>query len=111
MYTSVLERTKEIGTMKAIGARNRDILTIFMIESGLLGLVGGIIGIVVGYGAGKIIEYIAAVALNTTLLQVSFPWYVTLGTILFAFLVGSASGFLPAWQASRLKPVDALRYE
>jgi putative ABC transport system permease protein len=111
MYTSVLERTKEIGTMKAIGARNRDILTIFMIESGLLGLVGGIIGILLGYGGGKIIEAIAAATLNTTLLKVSFPWYVTLGTILFAFLIGSASGFVPAWQASRLKPVDALRYE
>jgi putative ABC transport system permease protein len=110
MYTSVLERTKEIGTMKAIGARNSDILTIFLIESGLLGLIGGIIGIILGYGGGKLIEIIAQ-PYTGSILQVYFPWYVTLAVLAFSFFIGSISGLLPSYQASRLKPVDALRYE
>lgn len=111
MYTSVLERTKEIGTMKAIGAKNSDILIIFVIESGLLGLIGGVIGIVLGMIIGKVIEYIAVVQLGTTLLKVSFPWYLIVGCLLFAFLSGSISGLFPAKQASKLKPADTLRYE
>ena len=73
MYTSVLERTKEIGTMKAVGAKNSDILKIFLFESGLLGLVGGAIGIGIGIGLGEGAEYIASVALGTNLLQAVFP--------------------------------------
>ncbi len=111
MYTSVLERTKEIGVMKAIGAKNSDVLIIFVIESGLLGLVGGVIGILVGMGVGKIIEYIAVNQLGTNLLRVVFPWYLILGCLLFAFVIGSLSGLLPARQGSKLKPADTLRYE
>ncbi|MBM3233642.1 ABC transporter permease [Candidatus Pacearchaeota archaeon] len=110
MYTSVLERTNEIGTMKAVGARNSDILKIFLIESGLLGLVGGIIGILIGYIGGKLVEIIAA-PYTGTLLQVYFPWYLTLSVLAFSFLIGSLSGILPSYRASKLKPVDALRYE
>ena len=111
MYTAVLERTKEIGTMKAVGAKNSDILLIFLFESGLLGLLGGAIGIAIGFGLGKGAEFIAANALGTNLLRAVFPWYLILGALLFSFIVGSASGALPAIQASRLKPADALRYE
>ncbi|MFH1307491.1 MAG: ABC transporter permease [archaeon] len=111
MYTSVIERTKEIGTMKAVGARNSDILKIFVIESGYLGLIGGIIGVILGIVIGQIIEYIAINQLGTNLLQVSYPLWLVLGSLAFAFVIGSASGFLPALQASKLRPVDALRYE
>ncbi|MDD5193799.1 MAG: ABC transporter permease [Candidatus Nanoarchaeia archaeon] len=111
MYTSVLERTKEIGVMKAIGAKNSDILNIFVIESGILGLVGGILGIMVGIIVGKIIEYIAVNQLGTNLLRVDFPWYLIVGCLLFAFLIGSLSGLMPAKQASKLRPADTLRYE
>ena len=111
MYTSVLERTKEIGTMKAIGAKNSDILTLFLFESGLLGLIGGAIGIGIGIGLGKTAEYIAAVGLGTELLRAAFPWYLIVGALTFSFVIGSASGLLPAMQAAKLKPVDALRYE
>ena len=111
MYTSVLERTKEIGTMKAIGAKNSDILLIFLIESGLLGLIGGVIGLTVGYSVSKIIEQIAINQLNTTLLQAASPWWLVLGCLAFAFIIGAGSGVFPAYQASRTKPVDALRYE
>ena len=111
MYTSVLERTKEIGTMKAIGAKNSDIFLIFLVESGLLGLVGGAIGIIIGIGLGKGAEYIASAALGTKLLRASFPFWLILGALLFGFTIGSLSGLLPAMQASKLKPADALRYE
>ncbi len=111
MYTAVIERTKEIGVMKSIGAQNKDILIIFMIESGLLGLVGGAIGIVLGIGLSKLVELLASVALGTSLIKAFFPWYLIVGALLFSFLIGTISGFLPARQAASLKPVDALRYE
>ena len=111
MYTSVLERTKEIGVMKAIGAKNSDILYIFMIESGILGVIGGAMGILVGIGVGKIIDYIAVNQLQTNLLKVATPWYLIVGCLLFAFIIGSLSGLMPAKQASKLKPADTLRYE
>lgn len=111
MYTSVLERTKEIGIMKAIGATNQNILSIFLIESGLLGLVGGAIGVLLGIGIGKLVEFIAAQALGSNLLQATFPWYLIVGALAFSFIVGTLSGSLPAIKASKLKPVDALKYE
>jgi len=111
MYTSVLERTKEIGTMKAVGAKNSDILMIFLIESGLLGLVGGIIGVAIGLGLSKGAEYIASVQLGTNLLRASTDPIIIIGALAFSFVIGSLSGILPAYQASRLNPVDALRYE
>lgn len=111
MYTSVLERTKEIGIMKAIGARNSDILLIFLIESGLLGLAGGLIGVTIGMGISKLVEIVALNMLGTNLLKTSFSPILVIGSLLFSLIVGSLSGILPAIQASRLKPVDALRYE
>ncbi|MBI2651627.1 ABC transporter permease [Candidatus Woesearchaeota archaeon] len=110
MYTAVLERTREIGIMKAIGARNSDILKIFLIESGLLGIVGGLIGVVLGVGFSKLVEIIVALTGNT-FLKASFPWYLIIVSLLFAFFIGAISGILPALQASKLNPVDALRYE
>jgi len=111
MYTSVLERTKEIGTMKAIGARNSDILLIFVIEAGLLGIIGGIIGVGLGIGVSKLIEYIVAVQLNTSILKASLSPWLIIGCLFFAFVVGAVSGFFPARQASKLNPTEALRYE
>ena len=111
MYTSVLEKTKEIGVMKAIGARNSDIQLIFLVESGTLGLVGGLIGCIIGISLSKGVEIIAADQLNTTLLKAYVSPELILGALAFSFLVGCASGVFPARQAAQLKPVDALRYE
>jgi len=111
MYTSVLERTKEIGTMKAVGAKNSDIMFLFLIESGLLGLIGGVIGVLIGLGLSKIAEYFATVQLGTNLLQASASTNLIIGALIFSFLIGAISGVFPAMQASKLKPVDALRYE
>ena len=111
MYTAVIERTKEIGIMKSVGAQNKDILMIFIIESGLLGLVGGAIGIALGIGLSKLVEFMAFKFLGTALIKAFFPWYLIIGSLMFSVLIGTVSGFLPARQAASLKPVDALRYE
>ncbi len=111
MYTSVLERTKEIGIMKAIGAENKDILFVFIIESGLLGLVGGIIGVILGISISKTIEYIAVQQLGTKLLQAAAPLWLIFGCLAFAFFTGVIAGTWPAWKASKTNVVDALRYE
>ena len=111
MYTSVLERKKEIGTMKAIGAKNSDILLLFVIESGLLGLVGGIVGLIGGISIAKIIEYIIRVLIGSDMLRASMNIYLIVGVLLFAFLIGVLSGLTPSYQASKLKPIEALRYE
>lgn len=109
MYTSVLERTRDIGIMKSVGARNKDILFIFMIESGLLGLVGGIIGAILGLGLAFAISVLVGNVLGGIDLQVSFSLPLVLAAISFSLLVGMLSGILPAVQASKLNPVEALR--
>jgi len=111
MYTSVLERKKEIGTMKAIGAKNSDILLIFVIESGILGLFGGLLGIGVGIIIAKSIEYVTAVYLGSNIIRASMNPLIIIGCLGFAFFIGLLSGVLPSYQASKLKPVDTLRYE
>lgn len=110
MYTSVLERTHEIGVMKAIGARNSHILSIFMIESGLYGLVGGSVGIILGLGMAKAAEF-AARSQGVEYFRASITPELILGGLAFSFLVGCLSGASPARHASRMRPVDALRYE
>ncbi|MFW5852412.1 MAG: ABC transporter permease [Nanoarchaeota archaeon] len=110
MYTSVLERTQEIGIMKAIGARNSDILKIFLFESGTLGLLGGTLGIALGYLASHAGGIILS-ELGYSMLQPFFPWWLWVGSLIFAVTVGAVSGVLPAIQASKQNPVDALRYE
>jgi putative ABC transport system permease protein len=110
MYTSVLERTKEIGVMKAVGARNSDIMFIFLLESGAIGLIGGIIGVMLGYLVATTGGSYAAAA-GFSALKPIFPLTLILGCILFAFIVGAGSGLLPAIRASKLRPVDSLRYE
>ncbi|NTV22854.1 MAG: ABC transporter permease [Nanoarchaeota archaeon] len=110
MYTAVLERTKEIGVMKSIGARNSDIRDIFLIESGIIGLTGGIIGIILGYVVASTGGSIAAAA-GFSSLQPIFPFSLILGCALFSLMIGMVSGIFPAIQASRQRPVEALRYE
>ncbi|MFQ6009592.1 MAG: ABC transporter permease [Candidatus Aenigmatarchaeota archaeon] len=110
MYTSVMERTKEIGVMKAVGATNSDIMFIFVFESGILGLVGGIIGVILGLSLSLGIEVIAAEAGYGILKASITPELIAFG-LGFSFLIGVASGVLPARRAAGMNPVDALRYE
>jgi putative ABC transport system permease protein len=111
MYTSVVERTKEIGLMKAVGARNSDITLVFLFESGLLGLSGGVLGVLFGTAFGKIAEILAQQALGSNAFVAAITPTLVLGSLAFAFIIGTLSGVLPARQAASLKPADALRYE
>ncbi len=111
MFTAVLERTREIGVMKAIGARNSDVLSLFLIESGLLGVAGGVIGIVIGAGISKGVEFGANTAFGPGTITAVFPVWLIVGALLFSFVIGAVSGVLPARRASKLRPVEALRYE
>ena len=109
MYTSVVERTKEIGIMKSIGARNSGIFSLFFIESGILGSVGGIVGVIMGlilaYGAAAL----GRIALGSDLIQAQVSITLIIGALLFSFILGTVFGSLPAYQASKLKPVDSIR--
>ncbi len=110
MYASVLERTREIGIMKAIGATSGDVLSIFLIESGILGLGGGAIGCILGVAMAKGVE-MAAHQSGLTILKASITPELILGALGFSIVVGCVSGVMPARQAAGLKVVDALRYE
>ncbi|MDD2731944.1 MAG: ABC transporter permease [Candidatus Pacebacteria bacterium] len=110
MYTSVRERVKEIGIMKAIGAKNSTINLIFLIESGIFGMIGGIGGTLLGVGLAKSIELYLQFHPLFYMKASASPGLITF-SLAFSFLVGCASGFFPARSASKLKPVDALRYE
>jgi putative ABC transport system permease protein len=108
MMTSVLERKKEIGIMKAIGARNKDVFFQFFIEAGLLGLIGGILGIAVGLSVSALGVYAINDFLGTaTKLNLDFVFISIVLT--GSFLVGSLSGIFPAMNAAKLNPVDSLR--
>ncbi|WP_244888968.1 ABC transporter permease [Neobacillus novalis] len=104
MLVSVSERTKEIGIRKAIGAKRRDVLLQFLIEAVVLSGVGGIIGILAGIGLGEILSSLLS-------LTVSFTSTVILSSFLFSLAVGVIFGVFPANKASKLNPIQALRYE
>ena len=110
MLMSVLERTKEIGVMKATGATNHQVLGIFLAESSVVGFVGGTVGIIVGILISKIIEKIAQSYMGSLFRTYVSP-EVIVGALLFSLIIGSASGVYPAWKAAKLDPVEALRYE
>jgi putative ABC transport system permease protein len=102
MYVSVTERTREIGVRKAIGARRRTILLQFLVESALICLIGGLIGLAISYPLSLIADQV---------LPTAMPLSVVFLAIGVSLLVGVISGFLPAYRASKMDPVEALRYE
>ncbi|WP_068501204.1 ABC transporter permease [Paenibacillus kribbensis] len=104
MMVSVIERTKEIGIRKAIGAKPRDIMIQFLSEAVIFGLLGGMLGVVTGIGASKIIEATAHMTIEFTISPILYSFLSSAGT-------GILFGVYPAYKAARLKPIDALRYE
>jgi putative ABC transport system permease protein len=110
MYTSVSQRTREIGVMKAIGARNEQIMFVFLLESAAIGFVGGLTGVLVGVG----ISWLGAFGMSQfTSLGIS-PYIgpeLLIGALVFSTVLGVVSGVLPARQAAGLEPAEALRYE
>ncbi len=110
MFTSVLERTKEIGIMKSIGATNNTIFSLFFIESGLIGSIGGIIGAVIGISVAMGLAFVGRMVLGSDLIQADISVWLVFGSIFGSFLLGSIFGVIPAINASKLNPVDALRH-
>jgi len=130
MFTAVIERTREIGLLKALGFNNRSVLLMFVAESTLIGVVGGLIGAGTGVGLGFVMSAVFAavssqnaqtagsIGASTTTgtnafssIQPVFTWELLAGAVLMAALVGAVAGLLPAWRAAKLTPVEALRYE
>jgi putative ABC transport system permease protein len=110
MITSVLDRYKEIGIIKSIGAKNSVIFSIFFFESAFLGFLAGVIGVIIGYGATSLAGTILS-NLGWSFLQPLYSFWLFVGCILFATITGAISGVIPAIRASKINPVDALRYE
>jgi len=108
MFTSVLEREKEIGIMKSIGSTNGDIMILFMIEAGLIGFIGGIAGVILGIGISFMIGAIAK-ASGFNLLSITISYVYVIGCLLFSFVIGMLSGIIPSYRAARKKIVDTLR--
>lgn len=108
MLISVTERTKEIGVMKAIGGRNRDILTMFLIEAAIIGVIGSIIGVAVGaLGGFALVEGLLADQDISYFVAVEWLW----GGVLLGLAIGLIAGFAPARRATKIQPVEALSYE
>lgn len=122
MIMAIYERTREIGLMKAVGATNRDVMTIFLAEAGFIGMLGGVGGIIVGVGLGQILGLVGREFLRSQIAQdggsidsvpvpVHTPLWLPIFALIFATLIGVISGIYPALRAVRLDPIAALRYE
>jgi putative ABC transport system permease protein len=115
LVMAILERRREIGIMKAIGASDADIRTLFFAEAGAMGALGGVVGVALGWAIGQAINFGTNIYLKRQALPPehfwSVPWWLVAGAIVFAFIVSLVSGLYPAGRAARLDPVQALRYE
>jgi putative ABC transport system permease protein len=115
LVMAILERRREIGVLKALGAADSDVQQLFFVEAGVMGLLGGILGVIFGWLLGRALTYGTNVYLHRQNLNSielsSVPWWLVLSALGFAVLVSLAAGLYPASRAARLNPVDALRYE
>ena len=109
MLMSVMERTHEIGVMKAIGAKSSDVLSLFLLESSMVSFIGGVTGCSLGVVVAKVMSFGAGTAFGIEMTAVAKPG-VLFGGIAVAMIVGVLSGFYPARKASKMSPVEAVRY-
>jgi putative ABC transport system permease protein len=110
MLMAVMERTREIGVMKATGASNSQVLGIFLAESSVMGFVGGALGVLLGTALSKVIHYMGRSYLGSSFMTLVSPELVA-GVLAFSVLIGVLSGLYPAWRAANLDPAEDLRYE
>ncbi len=115
LVMAILERRREIGIMKAIGASDSDVKKLFFAEAGAMGILGGVVGVALGWAIGQVINLGTNVYLKSQSFPPehfwSVPWWLVAFALLFSFLVSLAAGLYPAGRAARLDPVQALRYE
>jgi putative ABC transport system permease protein len=115
LVMAILERRREIGILKALGAADRDIRRLFFAEAGVMGLLGGICGVTLGWLIGTALTFGTNVYLRQRDLPPidlsSIPWWMVAGAIVFSIVVSLAAGIYPASRAAKLNPVEALRYE
>jgi len=115
MVMSILERYSEIGIMKAVGAGDRDIKKIFFFESSIIGAIGGFFGLALGFVVSlvinRVVNYFLARQGFPFVDYFSFPWWLSLGSIVFAIVVSLVAGIYPAMRAARVNPVVALRHD
>jgi putative ABC transport system permease protein len=115
LVMSILERYKEIGIMKAVGASNSDVKKIFLFEAGLIGFLGGVFGLALGWGVSMVANFIANQILARQgaphMSYFSFPLWLCLGSIIFAIFISLLAGIYPTLRASRVDPVVALRHD
>jgi putative ABC transport system permease protein len=115
LVMAILERRREIGILKALGAADRDVKQLFFVEAGVMGLFGGVLGVGFGWFIGRALTWGTNIYLHRQNLPsahvFSVPWWLVLGAIGFAVAVSLAAGLYPATRAARLNPVEALRYE
>jgi putative ABC transport system permease protein len=114
MFTSVMERTRQIGTLKALGAKNSEIMKMFLFESALIGFVGGLMGISTGFITTGLLNEFSFRIFSAPGMRMSSaiitPQLIFIG-LFFATVIGALSGLIPAKRAAELEPVEALRYE
>jgi putative ABC transport system permease protein len=106
MIMSVLERKREIGIMKAIGATNKFVLTQILVESVMISLIGGVLGLLIGGVGSYSLRFISSGLANA---RVTIN--LAIGSLSFAVFLGLFGGLYPAWSASKLNPIEAIRYE
>jgi putative ABC transport system permease protein len=115
LVMAILERRREIGIMKAIGASDSDVRKLFFAEAGAMGIFGGVIGVILGWAIGQVINFGTNIYLKRQSIPPehfwAVPWWLVVFAIGFAFFVSLISGLYPAARAARLDPVQALRYE
>jgi putative ABC transport system permease protein len=115
LVMAILERRREIGIMKAIGASDADVKKLFFAEAGAMGVLGGVVGVVFGWAIGQVINFGTNIYLKRQSIPPehfwAVPWWLAVFAIIFALIVSLVSGLYPASRAARLDPVQALRYE
>src|SRR5262249_23211706 len=115
LVMAILERRREIGVLKALGASDRDVRQLFFAEASVMGLAGGVGGVLLGWGIGRAIQLGTTVYLRRQGIPAEniwlVPWWLVAGAIAFSLLVSLAAGMYPASRAAKLDPVEALRYQ